>query len=91
MSSFDEVLERVEALGKAQGQMLAAQHRDGIIPPAEKIVLDALRALQAIPEGDRLYADELSGEISRVFIESAWGIRNSNRRAVAVLRVAGEQ
>jgi hypothetical protein len=64
--------------------------RDGIIPPAEKIVLDCLRALQSIPDADRLYADRLMDAIAQGYLETALDPPTSRRRVTALLRIAGE-
>lgn len=68
---------------------LVGQPKYGVIPPAERIVLDCLRALQAIPEADRMYADELTDIIASGFLATACGIRNQQHRACALLRIAG--
>jgi hypothetical protein len=80
----------LEAQAKKSAEWILDQHRDGIIPPAEKIVLDCLRALQAIPAADRLYADHLTDVIAKGYLDSAWGARASRRRLTALLRIAGE-
>jgi len=56
---------------------------------AETIVLDCLRALQAIPEFDRLFADELMDVIARDYIATATGSPTRIRRLTALLEIAG--
>lgn len=80
----------LESQAKETAAWLATQHRDGIIPPAEHIVLDCLRALQAIPTDNRMYADELVDMIAKGYLDTAWGAKTSRRRVAALLRIAAE-
>jgi hypothetical protein len=79
----------LEAQAIKSAAWLATQHRDGIIPPADMIVLDCLRALQAIPENERAGADELMDVIAKGYLDTAWGAKTSRRRLTALLRIAG--
>jgi hypothetical protein len=58
---------------------------------AETIVCDCLRALQAIPEIDRLFADLLMDRIAKVYLATAPDGKTEVRRASALLRIAGER
>ncbi len=58
---------------------------------AEGIVLNCLRALQAIPEIDRLGADVLMDVIARDYLATALDAKTSMRRTTALLRIAGEK
>lgn len=89
-SARAEISAALEAEAAKTAAWLLTQHRDGIVPPAEKIVLDCLRALHAIPDADRMYRDELIDVIARGFLDTAWGVRNHKRRAFALLRIAGK-
>lgn len=82
----------LEEQAKVTAEWLATttEHRDGIIAPAEKIVLDCLRALQAIPSVDRRYADVLMDMIAEGFLDTALEPRTSRRRVTALLRIATE-
>jgi hypothetical protein len=86
---MDEVCAKVAEQGRKSGEWLATQHRDGIIPPAEKIVLNCLRSLQAIPGSERLYADEMMDKIATVYLNASPNETNMRRRANALLRIAG--
>jgi hypothetical protein len=55
---------------------------------AEAIVLNCLRALQAIPEIDRRFADELMDVISKVYLDTSPDGRTEVRRANALLKIA---
>lgn len=89
----------VEEAARKSAAWLAGQYRggvipipderDGVIPPAEKIVLDALRALQAIPD-DRMYADQMTDVIARGYLDTACDAHTSRRRLTALLRISGE-
>lgn len=86
-------MERARAALEAQAvksvDWLTLQHRDGIISPAEKIVLDCLRALQKIQGAERMYADAMTDGIAKTFLDTALGVRNHKRRAYALLWIAG--
>jgi hypothetical protein len=64
---------------------------DGIISPAEKIVLDCLRQLQAIPAADRLYVDGLLASVTRAYLDASDNERTFERRFQAITRVASEK
>jgi hypothetical protein len=70
------------------GTIPVPDERDGAIPPAERIVLDCLRALQAIPAADRLYADQFADMIAKGYLAVADTPRMSTRRLTALLRIA---
>jgi hypothetical protein len=57
---------------------------------AEKIVLDCLRALQALRAPDDLYAHALIVTISDGYLTTSPDGRTEVRRASALLRIAGE-
>jgi hypothetical protein len=85
----------VHAMLEAQAKKTAAwlaEHPRGTFTtaPAERAVETCLRALQAIPDADRIYADELMNAIARAYLDSAWGPKDQKRRAHALLRIAGE-
>jgi len=61
-----------------------------LIPPAEEIVLNCLRALQSIREPRRLYADCLMDKIALIYLNSSDNDITERRRAYALLRIAGE-
>ena len=65
--------------------------RDGIVSPADRIVLNCLRTLQAIPETERQGANLLMGEISRVYLESSRNPEEHTRRLRAVLELCAEE
>jgi hypothetical protein len=58
---------------------------------AETIVCGCLRALQKIPEIDRLFADLLMDRIAKVYLATAPDGKTEIRRASALLRIAGER
>jgi hypothetical protein len=89
-SAVKQARAAIESQAKESAAWLASQHRDGVIPPAEKIVLDCLRALQAIPQGERLYADELTDVIAKGFLATAQTPVGSRRRIAALLRIGAE-
>lgn len=80
----------LEVGAKVTAAWLATQHRDGIIPPAEKIVLDCLRALQAIPDSERLYADAMMDAIARIYLSTSADAATERRRTYALLKIGGE-
>lgn len=90
-SAMERARAEVEAQAKKSAGWLAVQHRDGIVPPAEKIVLNCLRALRAIPDGERLYADHLTDVIAKGFLDTAWGAHTSRRRITALLEIDAEE
>jgi hypothetical protein len=57
---------------------------------AETIVLDALRALQALQVADRLYVNSLMDSISQAYLATTDGPETSRRRIMALLRIAAE-
>lgn len=89
-SAMNETFAMIEVQAVESAGWLAVQHRDGIIPPAEKIVLDCLRALQAIPAAERVYADQLTYATAKGFLETAWGARAYRRRMTALLEIDAE-
>jgi hypothetical protein len=58
---------------------------------AEQIVTDCLRALQAIPEADRAYADGFMDRIALIFLNSSDTDATTRRRAWALLRISAEE
>jgi hypothetical protein len=86
-----QTIAALETQAVTTAQWLSAYHRDGLIPPAEKIVLTCLRALQAIPEKERVGADRLMDALAQAFIDVADTPIASKRRANALLRIAGER
>ena len=86
-----EVRAMLEAQAKKTAAWLAEHPRGtSTIAPAERAVETCLRALQAIPDADNLYAHELLNAIARAYLESAWGVKDHKRRAHALLRIAAE-
>jgi hypothetical protein len=90
---------KLEDAARKSAAWLAGQYRHGLIPPpadrevispAETIVLDCLRALQAIPDGERLYAHELTDVIAKGYLDTALDARDSRRRVAALLRISAE-
>lgn len=82
------------AMLKEQSDKSAARlikRREGIMPPADMIVLDCLRQLRAIqaPELERHAAYALVDEISRGYLAASRGGKELARRAAAMLRAAG--
>jgi hypothetical protein len=64
--------------------------RDDDDSPAERIVLDALRALQATPFGYRPYAEQLTDAIAKAYLDTAPDAPARMRRIRALLRISGE-
>jgi hypothetical protein len=58
-----------------------------LITPAERIVQDCLRALQAIPAGERFDADAMMDGISFVYLHSARDNKEQQRRLTALLKI----
>ena len=86
---MDETIAKLEKQAKLT--VVQLRPRDGIIPPADRITLNCLRALQAIPETERQGANRLMGEISRVYLESSRNPEEHTRRLRAVLELCAEE
>ena len=83
----------VNAAMKASDEMIAGwslpKYHDEVIQ-AETIVLDCLRALRAIPDADRVYADELMDGIAELYMKIRQDIPTQRRRGFALLGFASE-
>jgi hypothetical protein len=68
---FENVRAQLEALGARQGAELRNTPRFGIIPPAEKILVQFLLDLQALPDRERAGADILMDRVAEVYLSTS--------------------
>ena len=66
-----------------------AHRGESLTPPADRIVQDCLRQLQAIRPADRMGADILMDKIARIYLDTAYGVKETKLRAEALLRITG--
>lgn len=88
-SAMDKTIAALEDQAKATVTYL--RPRDGVVPPADRIVLDCLRQLQAIPKVDRQGADRLMDGIALTYQLTARNSDERMRRCMALLVVCGEE
>jgi hypothetical protein len=89
-NAMDDVCAELEALGRRQGEWLSPNPRPGMNAPAEQLVEGCLSALQALPNGDRIFADKLMDVIAQCYLKASSNDDTITRRTTALLRISAQ-